>query len=163
MTRKSSRRKFMQNVAAAGAAIGASDASAVSAQPTGRVRGFDHVALPMANTDAMIAFYRALGCDIKETAAAYSVYFGENMINFHRPSRWQDKTFTNRAPAAVPPCGDLCFVWEGSAQSLRALLDRAAAKIEVGPAPREGGRRKTGSSVYVRDPDGNLLEFMIYP
>jgi len=43
------------------------------------------------------------------------------------------------------------------------MLDRAGAKIEVGPVPRAGGRRKIGSSVYVRDPDGNLLEFMIYP
>jgi catechol 2,3-dioxygenase-like lactoylglutathione lyase family enzyme len=153
----------MQSVVAAGGAIGMSDATTASAQPTGRIRGFDHVALPMANTEAMIAFYKALGCDIKESPTACSVYFGDNMINFHRPARWQDKTFTNRAPAAVPPCGDLCFAWEGSAQSLKDLLDRAAAKIETGPVPREGGRRKTGSSVYVRDPDGNLLEFMIYP
>jgi catechol 2,3-dioxygenase-like lactoylglutathione lyase family enzyme len=163
MARKLSRRRFMQSVVVAGGAIGMSDATTASAQPTGRIRGFDHVALPMANTDAMIAFYKALGCDVKESPTACSVYFGDNMVNFHRPARWQDKTFTNRAPAAVPPCGDLCFVWEGSAQSLKDLLDRAAAKIETGPVPREGGRRKTGSSVYVRDPDGNLLEFMIYP
>jgi catechol 2,3-dioxygenase-like lactoylglutathione lyase family enzyme len=45
---------------------------------------------------------------------------------------------------------------------LKALLDRVGAKIEVGPADRPGGRQKTGSSVYIRDPDGNLLEFMIY-
>jgi catechol 2,3-dioxygenase-like lactoylglutathione lyase family enzyme len=163
MARKSSRRRFMQSVVATGGAIGMSNVTTASAQPTGRIRGFDHVALPMANTDAMIAFYKALGCEVKEGPAACSVYFGDNMVNFHRPARWQDKTFTNRAPAAVPPCGDLCFVWEGSAQSLKDLLDRAAAKIETGPVPREGGRRKTGSSVYVRDPDGNLLEFMIYP
>jgi catechol 2,3-dioxygenase-like lactoylglutathione lyase family enzyme len=74
-----------------------------------------------------------------------------------------NRTFTNRAPAAVPPCGDLCFVWEGTAESVKAVLDRAGAKVGLGPVPREGGRRKTGSSVYVRDPDGNLLEFMIYP
>jgi catechol 2,3-dioxygenase-like lactoylglutathione lyase family enzyme len=162
MPRKSSRRRFMQGVAAAGGAIGMSDVSTGSAQATGRIRGFDHVALPMANTDAMIAFYKALGCDVRETPAACSVYFGDNMVNFQRPTRWQDKTFTNRAPAAVPPCGDLCFAWDGSTQSLKDLLDRAAVKIELGPVPREGGRRKTGSSVYVRDPDGNLLEFMIY-
>jgi catechol 2,3-dioxygenase-like lactoylglutathione lyase family enzyme len=162
MMRKSSRRTFMQSAVAAGGVIGMSEVGTGSAQPTGRIRGFDHVALPMANTDAMVAFYKALGCDVRETPTACSVYFGDNMVNFHRPARWQDKSFTNRAPAAVPPCGDLCFVWEGSAQSLKELLDRAGAKIEIGPAPREGGRRKTGSSVYVRDPDGNLLEFMIY-
>jgi catechol 2,3-dioxygenase-like lactoylglutathione lyase family enzyme len=165
MARKSSRRAFIHSAAAVSAVVGAGELRAVSAQPTGptgRIRGFDHVALPMANTDATVAFYKALGCDVNETPNAVSVYFGENMVNFQRASRWQDKSFTNRAPAAVPPCGDLCFVWEGSAQSLKDLLDRAAAKIEVGPVPRAGGRRKTGSSVYVRDPDGNLLQFMIY-
>lgn len=162
MSHKSSRRRFIRSVAAAGAALGAVGAGSPSAQPTGRVRGFDHVALPMANTDAMLAFYKALGFDIAENANAISVYVGDSMINFHRPNRWQDKTFTNRAPAAVPPCGDLCFVWDGTAESLKATLDRASAKIETGPVPRAGGRRKTGSSVYVRDPDGNLLEFMIY-
>jgi hypothetical protein len=110
----------------------------------------------------MLAFYKALGFDIAERANAISVYVGDNMINFHRTNLWQDNTFTLRAPAAVPPCGDLCFVWEGTAESLKAMLDRASAKTEVGPVPREGGRRKTGSSVYVRHPDGNLLEFMIY-
>ena len=43
------------------------------------------------------------------------------------------------------------------------MLDRAGAKIFEGPVPRQGGRRKSGSSVYVRDPDENLLEFIIYP
>ena len=42
-------------------------------------------------------------------------------------------------------------------------LNKAGAKIIEGPVAREGGRRTVGSSVYVRDPDGNLLEFMIYP
>ena len=164
MAKESSRRRFIRGAAAASAAIGAAGgAGALSAQQAGRIRGFDHVALPMQNTDAMLAFYRALGCDVVENATACSVHFGDNMINFHRPTHWQDKTFTNRAPAAVPPCGDLCFVWEGTAELVKATLDRAGAKIETGPVPRQGGRRKTGSSVYVRDPDGNLLEFMIYP
>jgi catechol 2,3-dioxygenase-like lactoylglutathione lyase family enzyme len=162
MSCKSSRRRFIRSVAATGAVLGAVGAGSPSAQQMGRVRGFDHVALPMANTDAMLAFYKALGFDISENANAISVYVGDNMINFQRPVRWQDKTFTNRAPAAVPPCGDLCFVWEGTGESAKAMLDRAGAKIEVGPVPRSGGRRKAGSSVYVRDPDGNLLEFMIY-
>ena len=165
MAHKSSRRRFIRSATSvvAGAALGATGVSTTSsAQQPGRVRGFDHVALPMANTEAMLAFYRALGCDVTETDNACSIYFGDNKINFHRPVLWQNKTFTNRAPAAVPPCGDLCFVWEGAADSLKSMLDRAAAKIELGPVPREGGRRKTGTSVYVRDPDGNLLEFMIY-
>ena len=36
-----------------------------------------------------------------------------SVINFHRPAAWQDPGFALRAPAAKPPCGDLCFVWAG--------------------------------------------------
>ena len=133
-----------------------------AAQAAGAIRGFDHVALPMLNTDAMLAFYRGLGLQVSENAQACSVYVGTQMINFHRPATWQRETFTLRAPAAKPPCGDLCFVWEGTPEALKAMLDRANAKVVEGPVPRQGGRRAPGSSVYVRDPDGNLLEFISY-
>jgi len=159
MKQNSSRRRFMRGVAAAGASVGGFQAAA---QRTGSVRGFDHVALPMQNTAAMLAFYRGLGFDVRENENACSVYVGDQMINFHRPAHWQDAAFTLRAHAAKPPCGDLCFVWEGTPASLKAMLDRTGATLVEGPVPRQGGRKKTGSSVYVRDPDGNLLEFMIY-
>jgi len=159
MPARTSRRTFVRTMAAAGAAVGG---MSVAAQESGRVAGFDHVALPMQNVEAMLAFYRGLGFPMNETPNVVSVYVGSQMINFHRPTLWQNATFTLRAPAATPPCGDLCFVWEGSAAALGALLARAAAKIEVGPVERQGGRRKSGSSVYVRDPDNNLLEFIIY-
>ena len=84
------------------------------------------------------------------------------MINFHRPEIWQREGFTLRAPAAIPPCGDLCFVWDGSPEALHALLARRGRRDREGPVAREGGRRADASSVYTRDPDGNLLEFMIY-
>ena len=154
----------MKRVVAAGSAAGAiaHDSPAGGQGGGGRTRGYDHVALPMQNTEAMLAFYRGLGLQVNETAAACSVYIGDQMINFHRPVTWQRETFTLRAPAAKPPCGDLCFVWEGTADSLKAWLDRAGAKIVEGPVARQGGRQKGASSVYIRDPDGNLLEFLMY-
>jgi len=154
--KNSSRRRFLGAAAAVGMVVRG------SAQPAGRVRGFDHVALPMQNTDAMLAFYRGLGFDISQNAVAVSVYIGDNMINFHLPATWQRDSFTLRAPAAKPPCGDLCFVWDGTPEALKAMLDKAGAKVIEGPVARQGGRRKPASSVYIRDPDGNLLEFMIY-
>lgn len=159
MRNTSSRRRFVKTIITAAAATSGSDALT---QPAGAIRGFDHVALPMQDAEAMVTFYRRLGLQVSENAGAVSVYIGDQMINFHRPARWQDATFTLRAPAAKPPCGDLCFVWDGTAASLRATLDRAGAKVIEGPVARQGGRRKAGSSVYVRDPDGNLLEFLIY-
>jgi catechol 2,3-dioxygenase-like lactoylglutathione lyase family enzyme len=162
MKQAMSRRSFVARVATAGA-IAAAGGISVTAQQTNKVRGFDHVALPMLNTDAMLAFYRRLGFEMRESPAAVSVYIGSQMINFHRPSRWQDATFTLRAPSARPPCGDLCFVWGGTAGELKTWLDGAGAKVEEGPVLRQGGRKANGSSVYIRDPDGNLLELMIYP
>jgi catechol 2,3-dioxygenase-like lactoylglutathione lyase family enzyme len=160
----SSRRSFIRRaIAGAGSASAlAFNATAETQAQSPGVRGFDHVALPMQNVDAMLAFYRRLGFQVNEGAQACSVHFATQMINFHRPSLWQNGTFTLRAPAAKPPCGDLCFVWEGTPESLRAMLDKAGAKIITGPVARQGGRQVTGSSVYVRDPDDNLLEFIIY-
>ena len=150
------RREFVSALAVAGTA------AAQTTQSTNRVTGFDHVALPMQNTEAMVAFYRGLGFDVTQNAVACSVYIGSQMINFHLPATWQRESFTLRAPAAKPPCGDLCFVWDGTPAALKAWLDGAGAKIIEGPVARQGGRRKASSSVYIRDPDGNLLEFMIY-
>ena len=154
-----SRRGFVYGAAAAVAPAAAAQPASGSARG---IRGFDHVALPMQNTEAMLAFYRGLGLQVNEGATACSVYVGSQMINFHRPATWQRESFTLRAPAAKPPCGDLCFVWYGNAAALKAMLDGAGAKLIEGPVPRQGGRQKAASSVYVRDPDGNLLEFMIY-
>ena len=155
---ESSRRRFLKRViAGAGVAAG----PAVHAQAPG-VRGFDHVALPLLNVESMVAFYRALGFDVEENAQLCVAHFGTQMINFHKPALWQRENFTLRAPKATPPCGDLCFVWEGSPQSLKAALDKVQAKVEEGPVNRQGGRRTNGSSHYIRDPDGNLLEFIIY-
>jgi catechol 2,3-dioxygenase-like lactoylglutathione lyase family enzyme len=153
------RRTLIRGFAAAGALAAGSRAAAQ--QPAG-IQGFDHVALPMEHTEEMLAFYRGLSLRVVENANACSVYIGSQMINFHRPAHWQDKAFTLRAPAAKPPCGDLCFVWGGTPRLLRAMLDRAGVRTVEGPVERQGGRGRVGSSVYVRDPDGNLLEFMIY-
>jgi catechol 2,3-dioxygenase-like lactoylglutathione lyase family enzyme len=158
MRAKRSRRTFLKAAIAAGAA----GAASLQAQGANRVAGFDHAAVPMQNVDAMVAFYRRLGFQMSENQNAVSVYIGSQMINFHRPARWQDPSFTTRAPAAKPPCGDFCFVWDGTPAALKTWLQNAGVTIELGPVDRAGGRRKTGSSTYVRDPDGNLLEFMIY-
>ena len=161
------RRGFLRQLVAGGAAAAAvSPARESGAQAQeGAIASFDHVAVPMQNTAEMIAFYRALGLQVMETASRVSVHFGDQKINFHRPSSWQQASAASlRAPAAVPPCGDFCFVWSGSEDSLTAVLERAGAEV-IGSGLRDGGRALgtvRGMSRYARDPDGNLLEFMIY-
>ena len=136
------------------------------------VAGFDHVAIPVERTDEMIAFYKGLGFTIINedqwragTRAALAIQFGEHKINVHPPELWTRREFTLSGPAARPGCGDFCFVWDGNLAALQATLAEAGAPVEAGPVPREGGRdggRGVGTSVYTRDPDGNLLEFIVY-
>ena len=157
------RRRFIKQVIGVGA--GVASGVPASAQDGSEITGFDHVAVPMRNTDAMLSFYRRLGFSIRENERICSVHMAEQKINFHRPSLWESGTFDLRAAAAEPPCGDFCFVWSGDIPSLHARLDAAGADIILGPVERQGGARggdATGTSFYFRDPDQNLLEFIVY-
>jgi catechol 2,3-dioxygenase-like lactoylglutathione lyase family enzyme len=133
---------------------------------------FDHVAIPTARPSEMLRFYRALGFsaptpeDWREQNVPFlSIQFGENKINVHAPALWQNPAFTLRGPKAQPGCGDFCFVWSGTISDLNSTLRRAGASVEEGPVERIGGRdagRAKGISIYTRDPDSNLLEFIVY-
>ena len=137
------------------------------------IAAFDHVAIPTAKPEEMLRFYRALGFSaptLEEWQASgapfFSLHLCQQKINVHAPALWQGGNFTLRGPCALPGCGDFCFVWSADLEALRSLLRQAGAQIEEGPVERIGGRdrgRARGTSFYTRDPDGNLLEFIIYP
>lgn len=134
------------------------------------IEGFDHVAVPIGKVDAMVAFYRRLGFRVKrfeeDGLVFYAAHVGAHRFNFHPPETWQAATFGLRAPHAVPGCGDFCFVWDGTVDALLDFLRGAGAAVERGPVAMTGGRgggEVTGQSVYIRDPDANLLEFIVYP
>ena len=129
------------------------------------IKSFDHIAVPMERVAEMVQFYTALGCRIADQGRIQAVIFGDNKINFHMPGLWQDDQFTLRGHTAEPGSGDMCFVWEGSEDSLMSTLQKANAKIELGPVVRTGGMNggsTEGTSIYTRDPDNNLIEFIIY-
>ena len=131
------------------------------------IAGIDHVALPTGDPEACLRFYKSLGCrSLNEDdwragrRPTFSMIFGINKINFH-PGVVTDL----RGPTAVPGCGDVCFVWAGGLPAIIELLDHAGIAIIYGPADRDGGRgdgKMHGVSVYVRDPDQNLIEFICY-
>lgn len=129
------------------------------------VAALDHAAIPIDDVEAMLRFYAALGFEVQEVRPPlfYSVAFGANKINFHGPEAWRSPAFTLRGPSAKPGCGDFCFVWDGTADELAAKLADLKVTVIEGPVARVGGRGETGQSTYVRDPDGNLLEFIVYP
>lgn len=136
------------------------------------VTGFDHVAIPTTRPEEMLRFYRALGFSAPapeewraQNVPFFSIQFGDNKINVHAQELWQDQAFTLRGHTAQPGCGDFCFVWSGTLADLRERLRGAGAAIEEGPVDRVGGRnagRAKGTSIYTRDPDNNLLEFIAY-
>lgn len=136
------------------------------------VTGFDHVAVPVARPEEMMLFYRALGFQAPTPeewrasgARVFAVQFGNNKINMHTPVLWQNPAFTLRGHVAQPGCGDFCFVWGDTLQALKETLARVGAPIELGPVERVGGGnggRARGMSIYTRDPDDNLLEFIVY-
>jgi catechol 2,3-dioxygenase-like lactoylglutathione lyase family enzyme len=132
------------------------------------VAGFDHVAIPTRDAERFIDFYKRLGFTIVDEdawrqgkARIFSIHFGNSKINVHPPGFVAGL----RGPTATPGCGDFCFVWEGDLASLQATLQDAGVDIIEGPVPRRGGRdrgTRVGTSIYLRDPDENLLEFMVY-
>lgn len=133
------------------------------------ITGFDHVAIPTDRPEEMIDFYGALGFSVPDFGKwrdagvpFFAIQFGEQKINVHAPAMWKNENFELRGPAAAPGCGDFCFVWQGEADELRRTLEATGAVIVAGPVELRGGRG-TGTSVYTRDPDQNLLEFIIYP
>lgn len=136
------------------------------------VSGFDHIAIPGQHIEEALRFYRSMGFTApspeewrENPTRIVAIRFGNNKINIHTPHAWEDPDFTLRGHKALPGCGDICFVWDGSINELRETLKRANAPIEAGPVELNGARRNgtaRGVSVYTRDPDQNLLEFIVY-
>ena len=131
------------------------------------LQSIDHVVLVVRDLEQAIRFYRdVLGCRVlreaewrRGEARFPSVAIGSGqMLNLHQAG-------TPVSPEAVNPqagSGDLCFV---AAVPIAEVVERLSAHgvaIEIGPVPRMGGRGVVGTSVYFRDPDGNLLEIMAY-
>ncbi len=138
------------------------------------VTGWDHVSFPAGDPDALMAFYKRLGfATINEDAfrngtyPLFAIAIGpQAKLNFHGPAMWQDPKFAARGPSALPGCGDFAFVFDGTIEDAIALIEHAGAKVEYGPFDQRGGAdtgTRMGTSVYTRDPDGNLVEFMTYP
>jgi catechol 2,3-dioxygenase-like lactoylglutathione lyase family enzyme len=65
-----------------------------------------------------------------------------------------------RIPVA-PGNSDLCFEWSGPIEGATAHLHEHDVEVDQGPVERNGAKGR-GMSVYFRDPDGSLLEFISY-
>ena len=99
-----------------------------------------------------------LGAELVARPAGYAYRFGDKQLNVHGPG--VKPAEVARLPVA-PGNSDLCFEWMGPIADAIAHLQRCGVAIERGPMQRFGAKG-AGTSVYFRDPDGSLMEFMSY-
>lgn len=92
---------------------------------------------------------------------AFRVYrLGTMQLNVHGPGLNAPAALLASRPV-VPGNSDFCFEWEGRIEGAVAHLAQQNVPIEIGPRDSAGSKGR-GTSVYFRDPDGSLLEFISY-
>ncbi|WP_296257038.1 MULTISPECIES: VOC family protein [unclassified Pseudomonas] len=115
----------------------------------------DHLVLTTINADASVDFYtRVLGMQLETFGSGRMAFtFGSQKINLHI----RGKEFEPKAHLPVPGALDLCFIASIPLEQIIERLNAAPWPIIEGPVMRTGA---TGPirSVYVRDPDLNLIE-----
>jgi catechol 2,3-dioxygenase-like lactoylglutathione lyase family enzyme len=119
-----------------------------------RITALDHLVLTVADIDAAVAFYEHLGMRAETFGEGrLALRFGDQKINLHQAGA----EFEPHARHPLPGSADLCFLVEGSLDEVARALAAAGVPIELGPVEREGAAGPL-ESLYVRDPDGNLVE-----
>ena len=119
-----------------------------------RIASIDHLVLTVSDPEATVAFYERLGMRREEFGdGRIALRFGNQKLNLHRAGN----TIQPHARRPTPGSVDICLLVEGTLDEVERELERAGVVFELGPVPRTGA---TGPlrSLYLRDPDGNLVE-----
>jgi catechol 2,3-dioxygenase-like lactoylglutathione lyase family enzyme len=121
----------------------------------------DHSVIAVTDWDVSNRFYcEVLGAELVEHGAGRWAYrLGDTQLNVHGPGVDVSSNVA-RIPVRAGNT-DVCFVWPGPIEEAVAHLERHGVEIETGPVARLGAQGD-GTSVYFRDPDGSLLEFISY-
>jgi catechol 2,3-dioxygenase-like lactoylglutathione lyase family enzyme len=99
-----------------------------------------------------------MGAELVQRPTGWAYRFGDKQLNVHGPG--VQPAEVARLPVR-PGNSDLCFEWQGPIEGAIAHLNTHGIAVEHGPM-RRFGAKGPGTSVYFRDPDGSLLEFMSY-
>ena len=124
-----------------------------------QIARIDHFVLTVKSIEATCAFYeKALGMEVTEFAGGRkALSFGAQKINLHESS----KEVEPHAKAPTPGSGDFCVIAAIPIDQVLQHLKTCGVSIEEGIVDRTGA---TGPmrSIYLRDPDGNLVEISEY-
>ena len=115
----------------------------------------DHLVLPVSDIDTIAMFYTTyLGMEKRTFGEGrVALHFGNQKINLH-PAGWD---YEPKARVSIAGSADLCFIVSEQVQLLQADLVDSGVEIIEGPVVRTGATGRL-FSIYVRDPDGNLIE-----
>jgi catechol 2,3-dioxygenase-like lactoylglutathione lyase family enzyme len=124
-----------------------------------KINSIDHLVLTVKDIETSCIFYTTvLGMEeVSFGQGRKAVVFGDQKINFHLAG----KELEPRALDPTPGSGDLCFITEIPLSKVISHLQSCGVEIIEGPVKRSGA---TGpiTSVYIRDPDQNLIEIAKY-
>ncbi|MGB3750580.1 MAG: VOC family protein [Arcobacteraceae bacterium] len=122
------------------------------------INRLDHLVLTVKDIDKTVEFYEKLGMKkevFKETRVALK--FGIQKINLHKlGAEFEPKAFNVKEGSA-----DLCFIVDTKLEEVKSYLESIDIKIEEGIVPRTGAIGDI-ESIYLRDPDMNLIELSNY-
>ncbi len=120
---------------------------------------FDHIVLTVVNIDATCAFYeRVLGMErVDFGSGRVALEFGQQKINLHPAGNEYEPKAKNPTPGA----GDICFISETAINDIVVHLKSEGVEIIEGPGIKTGAIGPI-TSIYFRDPDGNLVEVSNY-
>ena len=115
----------------------------------------DHLVLPVSDIDAVATFYTTyLGMEKRIFGDdRVALHFGDQKINLH-PAGWD---YEPKARVSIAGSADLCFIVSERVEALQTKFVQLGVDIVEGPVERTGATGRL-RSIYIRDPDGNLIE-----
>ncbi|RLJ41141.1 catechol 2,3-dioxygenase-like lactoylglutathione lyase family enzyme [Litoreibacter meonggei] len=129
---------------------------------TPTLTALDHFVLTVRDMSATVAFYTdVLGMQVREFqpedgSVRTALYFGKQKINLHAAGA----EYRPHSHVPTPGSADLCFLTEMPLEVWVSHFDGRSVEIEEGPVMRSGARGPI-RSIYIRDPDRNLVEISV--
>lgn len=122
-----------------------------------KLKKIDHMVITTADIEKCLDFYGKLGFEVQQGGGRYELFAGDFKINVHQKGRELEP----KAKFVQPGSGDFCFEIHDTLSDVVEELQRNQINIEMGIVSRQGVKGMM-KSIYIRDTDGNLLEFCTY-